>query len=59
MFKNTVKTFVLLAALGALFMGVGSIWGSGGLFIGLILGVVFVGGSYWFSDKVAVKAARA
>jgi heat shock protein HtpX len=59
MFKNTFKTFVLLAALGALFMGVGSIWGSGGLFIGLILGVVFVGGSYWFSDKVAVKAARA
>jgi heat shock protein HtpX len=59
MFKNTFKTFVLLAALGALFMGVGSIWGQGGLFIGLALGVVFVGGSYWFSDKVAVRAARA
>jgi heat shock protein HtpX len=59
MLKNTTKTFVLLAFLGALFLGVGSLFGSGGLIIGLILGLVFVGGSYWFSDKVAVKAARA
>jgi heat shock protein HtpX len=59
MLKNTTKTVVLLAALGALFMGVGSIWGQGGLILGLGLGIVFVGGSYWFSDKVAVKAARA
>ena len=59
MLKNTTKTVVLLAALGAVFMGVGSIWGQGGLILGLGLGIVFVGGSYWFSDKVAVKAARA
>jgi heat shock protein HtpX len=59
MLKNTTKTFVLLAFLGALFLGVGSFFGQGGLIIGLILGLVFVGGSYWFSDKVAVKAARA
>jgi heat shock protein HtpX len=59
MFKNNSKTFVLLAFLGALFLGVGSFFGQGGLLIGLVLGVVFVGGSYWFSDKVAVKAARA
>ena len=59
MLKNTTKTFVLLAFLGALFLGVGSFFGQGGLLIGLVLGLVFVGGSYWFSDKVAVKAARA
>ena len=60
MLKNTTKTFVLLALLGALFMGVGSaFFGQGGLILGLGLGIVFVGGSYWFSDKVAVKAARA
>jgi heat shock protein HtpX len=59
MFKNTAKTFVLLAFLGALFMGVGSFFGQGGLIIGLILGLVFVGGSYWFSDKIAVRAAGA
>jgi len=57
--RNTVKTAVLLAALGALFMGIGSLFGTGGLVIGLLIGLVFVGASYWFSDKIAVKAARA
>src|SRR4051812_21888589 len=59
MMKNTAKTAALLALLGALFMGVGSIFGQGGLLIGFALGLVFVGGSYWFSDKLAVMAARA
>ena len=59
MFKNNVKTVVLLTALAALFMGVGSFFGQGGLIIGAILGFVFVGGSYWFSDKIAVRAAGA
>ncbi len=58
--RNTVKTFVLLALLGALFMAVGQLFGgTTGLLIGLVLGLVFVGGSYWFSDKIAIKAARA
>lgn len=57
--RNTVKTFVLLAALGGLLMGVGSFFGQAGLIIGLGIGLVFVGGSYWFSDKLAVKAAGA
>jgi heat shock protein HtpX len=59
MFKNNIKTVVLLTALGALFLGVGSLFGNGGLVIGAILGFVFVGGSYWFSDKIAVRAAGA
>ena len=59
MFKNTLKTAVLLAALGGLFMGIGSLFGTGGLVLGAILGLVFVGGSYWFSDKLAVRAAGA
>jgi heat shock protein HtpX len=57
--RNNVKTVVLLTALAALFLGVGSLFGSTGLWIGLILGVVFVGSSYWFSDKIAVRAAGA
>ena len=57
--KNTFKTFVLLAAFGGLLMGIGSLFGTGGLIIGLGIGLVFVGGSYWFSDKLAVKAAGA
>jgi hypothetical protein len=57
MFRNAVKTVVLLAAIGALFMVVGSFFGPQGLVIGLVLGLVFVGGSYWFSDKLAVRAS--
>jgi heat shock protein HtpX len=50
----------LLAALGALFMGIGgALGGTGGLAIGLVIGVLFCGGSYWFSDTLAIKAARA
>jgi heat shock protein HtpX len=59
MSKNTFKTFILLALLGGLLMAVGSLFGQGGLIIGLAIGLVFVGGSYWFSDKIAIKTARA
>jgi heat shock protein HtpX len=58
--KNTGKTAVLLAALGGLFILLGGVFGGqGGLVIGLVLGLVMVGGSYWFSDRLAIKAARA
>jgi len=60
MFKNTMKTAVLLAALGGLFMGLGALFGGqAGLTIGLVIGLAFVGGSYWFSDKLAIRAAGA
>ena len=60
MFKNTMKTGVLLASLGGLIVAVSSlIGGSGGATIGLVLAFVMVGGSYWFSDKLALKSARA
>ena len=58
-FTNTFKTFILLAFLGAVFIGIGAIFGTGGLLIGAALGLLFVGGTYWFSDKIAVAAARA
>jgi len=59
MSRNTVKTYVLLAAFGGLLMLIGSFFGRGGLFIGLVIGLVFVGGSYWMSDKLAIRSARA
>src|SRR5207253_1753150 len=59
MSKNTIKTFVLLALLGGLIMGIGSFWGSQGLTLGLIIAIALCGGSYWFSDTIAIKAARA
>jgi heat shock protein HtpX len=57
--RNTLKTTVLLAALGGLMVLVGSMFGTSGAVIGLMLGLAFVGGSYWFSDTIAIKAARA
>jgi heat shock protein HtpX len=57
--KNVFKTYILLAALGALLIGIGAIFGRTGALIGLVIGLVFVGASYWFSDKLAIKSARA
>ncbi len=59
MSKNTVKTYVLLAFLGGVLVLIGGIFGRTGAFIGLALGLLFVGGSYWFSDTIAIKSARA
>lgn len=57
---NNVKTAVLLALLGGFFIVVGgALAGTGGAALGLGLGLAFAGGSYWFSDKLAIKAARA
>jgi len=57
--KNNVKTAALLAGLGGVCMLIGSAWGTGGLMIGLIIGLVMTGGSYWFSDRLAIAASRA
>jgi heat shock protein HtpX len=58
--KNTIKTYVLLAALGGVLVLIGgAFFGGNGATIGLVIGLAFTGGSYWFSDKLAIRAARA
>ncbi|MPY93422.1 MAG: M48 family metalloprotease [Acidimicrobiia bacterium] len=57
--RNALKTTVLLAALGGLLMAVGSFFGQGGLLIGFAFALLTVGGSYWFSDKLALRSAGA
>jgi len=58
--KNTLKTTILLAALGGLLIGIGGMFGHGaGAVIGGAIGLLIVGGSYWFSDTIAIKAAHA
>ena len=60
MSKNTMKTYILLAGIGGLLVAVGSVLGGQtGAVIGLVLGVGIVGFSYWNSDKLAIRAARA
>ncbi|MDP9020337.1 MAG: M48 family metalloprotease [Actinomycetota bacterium] len=58
--KNTAKTFVLLAGLTGLLVVIGgAVKGGVGATVMLGVSLVMVGGSYWFSDKLAIKAARA
>jgi heat shock protein HtpX len=62
MFTNTLKTTALLAALGGLIVVVAGVLGggsTGSLVIGLVLALVMVGGSYWFSDRLALRSAGA
>jgi heat shock protein HtpX len=57
-----MKTTILLAAMGGLIVGIASLLGGGSssaVMFGLILALIMVGGSYWFSDKLALKSANA
>jgi heat shock protein HtpX len=56
---NWVKTFFWMTVLTVLLVLVGSIFGRGGLFIGLGLALVLNGAAYFFGDKAALGAARA
>ena len=57
---NTLKTYVLLAGLGGFLVFLGSTFlGPNGATIGLVIALVVVGSSYWFSDKIAIRASRA
>lgn len=56
MAMNLVKTFMLLAAMTALFGGIGfMIGGESGMLTALGVAVVTNAGSYWFSDKMILK----
>ncbi len=58
--SNTLKTVVLLSGLAGFMVLIGALLGGPtGLVIGLLFGLGIVGASYWSSDKLAVKAARA
>jgi heat shock protein HtpX len=57
---NTLKTTALLAALTGLLVLIGNwLGGTSGMAIGFLLAVTMNAGSYWFSDKIAMKMAGA
>jgi heat shock protein HtpX len=56
---NWVKTFFWMTVLTIILVLVGSIFGRGGLFIGLGIALVMNGSAYFFGDKAALAAAQA
>jgi len=58
--RNTLKTTVLLGVLSAAFILIGgAFFGAQGALIGLGIAVLMNGSSYFFSDRVALRAMRA
>jgi heat shock protein HtpX len=56
---NGLKTALLLGVMSALILYVGSLFGRGGLIIGLVLALGANAMAYWFSDKIALSSMRA
>src|SRR3712207_4713145 len=57
---NTLKTTILLGALTGLLVGMGGVLGgSYGAVNGLVVALAMNFGSYWFSDRSALKMAGA
>ena len=59
MLLNKVKTVLLLAGLTGVLLLVGSIWGTAGLTIAIVLALLINVGSFWFSDKIVLKMYKA
>ena len=57
-FANNAKTAILMGAMVGLFLLVGSNWGAGGMLTALILGGVMNVVSWFYSDKIAIKAMQ-
>lgn len=58
--KNGMKTALLLGLLSGLIMLAGQVFGgSGGLTIAVVIAFGMVGFSYFFSDKLAIRSAKA
>ena len=55
---NRLKTWILIAALGGLFVVIGSIWGVQGAVLGLVIALVFNVAMYWWSGSIAVRTTR-
>jgi heat shock protein HtpX len=56
---NNVKTVLLLGLLSGIILFIGSFWGEQGLVVALMFAVLMNFGSYFFSDKIALRMYRA
>lgn len=58
--KNTLKTWVFLAALGGLLVWIGDIFGGAtGMMVMLAIVIVMNFSAYWFSDRMVIKMTKA
>ncbi|MFN2544522.1 MAG: zinc metalloprotease HtpX [Actinomycetota bacterium] len=56
---NRAKTWILIAALGGLFVGLGAAFGGrNGAALMLVVAFAFNLAMYWFSDKIAITSSR-
>jgi heat shock protein HtpX len=56
---NRIKTWILIAAMGGLFVLIGGlIGGTSGAMIALAIALVFNFAMYWYSDKIAIATTR-
>ncbi len=56
---NNMKTVILLGLLTGLILFIGSFWGENGLVIAFVMSVLMNFGSYFFSDKIALRMYNA
>jgi heat shock protein HtpX len=57
--RNYFKTTLLLAGLSGLLLAIGAVLGGSWITIMLVVAIVMNGIAYFFSDKIAIRAARA
>jgi len=58
-FTSQLRTWVLIAGLTALLIGIGALLGGGFLYIFVIFALAMNVVGYWFSDRIALAASRA
>jgi heat shock protein HtpX len=58
-FTTQLRTWILVAGLTALLIGIGALLGGGFLYIFVIFAVAMNVVGYWFSDRIALTASRA
>lgn len=58
-FSTRIRTWLLLAALTALFIGIGALIGGAALWLFVGLSIFMNVAAYWMSDKFAIRASKA
>ena len=58
-FNTRARTWLLIAGLSGLLVGIGFLIGGGGIYLFVAIAIIMNLVGYWFSDKIAIKASKA